>query len=130
MESLFKAIYTKYAADAPLVAALTGGMRLAKVADKTTPPYAVYDMVSNVPEWTFDGTTIERARIQFSIVAADLETLNDCAKKLMACFDMGVLDFPDDDYATVGLIREGCNQIVTEDFYVYTIDYRMMICTI
>lgn len=128
MESLFKAIYAKYAGNAALCMALTGGMRLAKVPDGTNPPYAVFDLISNNPEWTF-SKTVEKAHIQFSIVAANLETLSDCAKKLMACYDMATLTFTASDYKTVGLIRESSNQIVTEDFYMYTVDYRMMICT-
>lgn len=129
MESLFKAIYAKFAGNAALVAALTGGMRLAKVNDRVVPPYATYDLISNSPEWTF-AKTLEKPLIQFSIVAADLATLNDCAKKLIVCFDFATLSFTGSDYTTVGLIRENQNQMVVGDYFQYIIDYRVMICEV
>lgn len=129
MQSLFKAIYNKISGDADLSAALTGGARLAEMPEGAAMPYMVFDLISNAPDFTF-SQTIERARIQFTIVADSLEELSECAEKVRACFDDATLTFHDVDYKTVGLVRENSNQIISEDFYVYTIDYRMLICTL
>ncbi len=126
MDELLKAIYEEFTNDATLVAALTGGMYTIRADPKVTAPYAVFDLVSNTPDWTF-AKVVESARIQFSIFSEALDTLVDCGKKLMSTYDFAALTFTGAGFTTVGLVREN-NAILWDDgFYHYAIDYRMMI---
>ena len=126
MDELLKAIYDEFTNDATLVAALTGGMYATRADPKVTAPYAVFDLISNTPDWTF-AKAVESARIQFSIFATTNAVIMDCGKKLMATYDFATLTFTGAGYTTVGLVRENNLTLYADGYYQYMIDYRMMI---
>lgn len=126
MDELLKAIYDEFSNDGTLTAALTGGMYAIRADPKVSTPYAVFDLISNVPDWTF-AKAVESARIQFSIFATTDTVLLDCAKKLMATYDFATLTFTGAGYTTVGLVRENNVTLYADGYYQYVIDYRMMI---
>jgi hypothetical protein len=72
MKAIFDGIYAKFTATTGGVhnsfyTALGGRMYLSAAPQLTTYPYAVYSLVSGVPDWTLSSDNFEDLIIQFSI---------------------------------------------------------------
>jgi len=68
MKNLMTAIYTKFNATNDLNTAIGGRLYYKRAPDEKEFPYIVYDIVSDVPDWTFTDT-YENVTIQFDIFA-------------------------------------------------------------
>lgn len=66
MKNLMTAIYNKFNATNDLNTAINGRMYYKRAPDKKEFPYIVFDIISDVPEWTFTDN-YENAMIQFDI---------------------------------------------------------------
>ena len=133
VSALKTAIATRYTAYTALTTVLTGGLHWRQAPQDPTYPYARYFIVSNSPEYTFTEVG-ENTLIQFSIFDYDVNNinndaiLNDCAKKLMACFDLCSLTV--DGYTHIQMIRERSGEMPTpegDDVLHYSMDYRVLI---
>lgn len=126
MNALFGAIYTKFAADAALVAAVTDLYNTA-APQNTDMAYLVMLLVTNTHEWTFN-TDMEDTMIQFSIFddSSSPEPIGDIFELLKTCFDDAVLVVG--GYDSVCMVRESSNLLRDpEDAWHYVIDYRLMV---
>ena len=131
VSALKTGIYSEYSANSTLVSALTGGLHWRRAPQDPTYPYAVYFIVANHPEYTFTEVS-ENPLIQFSIFDYDENqpdndtTINDCAKKLMACFDLCALTVS--GYTHVVMMREMDREVPEPDGVLhYSADYRVRV---
>ena len=126
MNALFKAIYDEFAADAPLVAAVTD-LYNTTVPQDTDAPYLVMLLINSNHEWTFN-TDLEDTLIQFSIYSSNSspEQAGDIYELLKTCFDDAVLTIVGWD--SVIMVRETSNLMRTpDDMWHYQVDYRLLI---
>ena len=84
MKELFTGIYSKYNGNEALKAAITG-FYFTEAPQDAAMPYVVYNLVSNVPDWTYTED-MENSLIQFSIFDdhSSSTTINDIYEKLTA----------------------------------------------
>ena len=69
MISILTGIYSRYNSSAALKAALPGKLHFQLAPQSTAMTYATYNVISNRPEYMFDGTQYEIFSIQFDIYA-------------------------------------------------------------
>lgn len=127
MNALFTAIYNKFDGDATLKAALTGGMWNTKVPTSRTDPYAVYNLMSNIPNGTFTED-IEEFVYQFNIFlrgpedgksAADVTAIYE---QLIAVYDDCSLTVT--GYTHVHTTREFSTLLYVDGKWQYNVRYR------
>lgn len=126
MNVLFEAIYDEYAADAALVAAVTGLYNTTAPQD-TDSPYLVMTLLIDDHEYTFN-TDLDDTRIEFGIYSSDSspEEAGDIFELLKTCFDDAVLTIT--GYDSVIMVRENSNLIRTpDDMWHYVVEYRVLI---
>jgi len=86
-------------------------------------PYVVYNLVSNVPDWTFTED-MENSLLQFSIFddSSSSTTINTIYEKLTALFDWCVLTV--EGYSHIYMKREFNILTRENDTWHYAIQYR------
>ena len=125
MTELFAAIITHYSSD-PLKDSLTGGLWNTEAPQDVVFPYGVFQLISDVPEWTF-SENLENILIQFNIFSDKSNPVETCAlfELLKKAFDF--LDLPIDNYETVSLVRENAILTRVESVWQYNVTYRIVI---
>lgn len=133
MKALFTAIKARLdaktgdpAANNAAYIALGGRLYLHMAPQGATAPYAVYMLISNVPDWTFtDGH--ERATIQFSIYSAaqSASEVCDAMDALQALYDDCAL-------AVTGFsplyMQRGLSRLLRdEDTWAYHVEYDVLL---
>jgi len=122
MKELFTGIYSKYNGNEALKAAITG-FYFTEAPQDAAMPYVVYNLVSNVPDWTYTED-MENSLIQFSIFDdhSSSTTINDIYEKLTALFDWCVLTI--EGYSHIYMKREFNILTRGNDIWKYVIQYR------
>ena len=122
MQVLFTGLYNKYLSDAALKAVITG-FYFTEAPQDAAMPYVVYNLVSNVPDWTYTED-MENSLIQFSIFDdhSSSTTINDIYEKLTALFDWCVLTI--EGYSHIYMKREFNILTRENDTWHYAIQYR------
>ena len=122
MQVLFTGLYNKYLSNAALKAAITG-FYFTEAPQDAAMPYVVYNLVSNVPDWTYTED-MENSLIQFSIFDdhSSSTTINDIYEKLTALFDWCVLTV--EGYSHIYMKREFNILTRGNDIWKYVIQYR------
>ncbi len=122
MQVLFTGLYNKYLSNAALKAAITG-FYFTEAPQDAAMPYVVYNLVSNVPDWTYTED-MENSLIQFSIFDdhSSSTTINDIYEKLTALFDWCVLTI--EGYSHIYMKREFNILTRGNDIWKYVIQYR------
>ena len=135
MEVLFNGIYTLYsgvsAKAVTLQTSLTGGLHFYTATQNTNYPYAVYFMVSNVPERTFQER-FENSIIQFNIFSSR-EHSTDAPSEIVGIRD-DLVDLYDECALTItGYTHLSMLRIFDEllypwddEVYQYSIQYRIL----
>ena len=122
MQVLFTGLYNKYLSDAALKAAITG-FYFTEAPQDAVMPYVVYNLVSNVPDWTYTED-MENSLIQFSIFDnnSSSTTINDIYAKLTALFNWCSLSVT--GYSHIYMKREFNILTRGNDIWKYVIQYR------
>ena len=122
MKELFTGIYSKYNGNEALKAAITG-FYFTEAPQDAAMPYVVYNLVSNVPDWTYTED-MENSLIQFSIFDdhSSSTTINDIYEKLTALFDWCVLTI--EGYSHIYMKREFNILTRGNDIWKCVIQYR------
>jgi len=122
MQVLFTGLYNKYLSNAALKAAITG-FYFTEAPQDAVMPYVVYNLVSNVPDWTYTED-MENSLLQFSIFDdhSSSTTINDIYEKLTALFDWCVLTV--EGYSHIYMKREFNILTRGNDIWKYVIQYR------
>jgi hypothetical protein len=71
MKTLFDAIYSKFNTSNTFRAAIGGRFYIGEAPDGAVFPYAVYNLITNIPDHYFDSDTIEEPTVQISIYSED-----------------------------------------------------------
>ena len=124
MIDLFAAIMTRYAA-VPLATSLTGGLWNTQAPQETAFPYGVFQLISDVPDWTF-SENFEDILLQFNLFSDTSDPVQICAlyELLKTAFDF--LELTIANYQTVSMIRESA--ILTRDgYWQYNVTYRIVL---
>jgi len=87
MISILTGIYSRYNSSAALKAALPGKLHFQLAPQSTAMTYATYNVISNRPEYMFDGTQYEIFSIQFDIYAASNALSIAAYEALLAVYD-------------------------------------------
>ena len=122
MKELFTGIYSKYNSNEALKAVITG-FYFTEAPQDAVMPYVVYNLVSNVPDWTYTED-MENSLLQFSIFDdhSSSTTINDIYEKLTALFDWCVLTI--EGYSHIYMKREFNILTRGNDIWKYVIQYR------
>jgi len=122
MKELFTGIYSKYNSNEALKAVITG-FYFTEAPQDAVMPYVVYNLVSNVPDWTYTED-MENSLLQFSIFDdhSSSTTINDIYEKLTALFDWCVLTV--EGYSHIYMKREFNILTRGNDIWKYVIQYR------
>ncbi len=135
MEVLFKAITTLYKGDsAPAVtlrASLTNGLHFYVAPQGTNMPYAVYFLVSTVPERNF-VERFENSLLQFNIFSSRGLSTNSADEivgiydDLISLFDEALLTIT--GYTSLYMLREFSELLYPDDdeIYMYSTTYRIL----
>jgi len=124
MTDLFAAIMTRYG-NVALRNSLTFGLWNTQAPQETPFPYGVFQLISDVPDWTF-SENFENILLQFNLFSDTKDPVQICAlyELLKIAFDF--LDLTIANYETVSMIRE--NAILTRDVYwQYNVTYRIVL---
>jgi len=131
MDDLFAAIITHYSTD-PLEASDLTGLYNTQAPQDAVFPYAVFTLISDVPEWTF-SEDFENVLVQFNIFSNTSSPVEICALYELLKGDVALgtgfdfLDLPVTDYEIVSLIRENAILTRIEGIWQYNVTYRMEI---
>lgn len=124
MTDLFAAIVTRYGAVA-LSSSLTGGLWNTEAPQETECPYGVFQLISDVPDWTFEED-FENILFQFNLFSDTSDPVEICIlfELLKTAFDF--FDLIIDNHEIVSLVRE--NSILTriENIWQYNVTYRIV----
>ena len=122
MKELFTGIYSKYSGNEALKAAITG-FYFTEAPQDAVMPYVVYNLVSNVPDWTYTED-MENSLLQFSIFDdhSSSTTINDIYAKLTALFNWCSLSVT--GYSHIYMKREFNILTRENDTWQYVIQYR------
>ena len=127
MQQLSKAITAQYNNDAPLKAALTGGLWDTEAPQRTAYPYGVFQLISHRDDLTFTDT-LENCIVQFKIyenTSSSSATLDVILQKLLTAFDFATLTI--DDYTFVGMHKENIIKNKIDGVWEYLILFRIML---
>lgn len=92
MIELFNKIYAAYAANAPLLAALSGGLFMGKAKRSAEMPFGVLRYSSYIPRYTAGNVNLPQWRIEFAIYSdANNIEWDDLRTKLLAVFENATL---------------------------------------
>ena len=122
MKELFTGIYTKFSNDGDLSGVVTG-MYFTEAPQDAVMPYVVYNLVSNVGDWTYTES-MENSLIQFSIFDdhSSSVTINDIYEKLKTCYDWEILTVT--GYNFIYMKREFSNLTRMNDIWNYAVQFR------
>jgi len=122
MQVLFTGLYNKYLSNAALKAVITG-FYFTEAPQDAVMPYVVYNLVSNVPDWTYTED-MENSLLQFSIFDdhSSSTTINDIYTKLTALFNWCSLSVT--GYSHIYMKREFNILTRENDIWQYVIQYR------
>jgi hypothetical protein len=128
MQVLMNGIYNKFTGStgAGSIYALLGGRVYPTEAPQEAAfPYSVYNLISDVPEYTFNET-IENAVIQFNIFDDDksVTNINTDFTALTTLYDWSTLTIT--GYTSVYMKRELSFVTREEDVWNYMIQYRLV----
>ncbi|MCK5601958.1 hypothetical protein KAR91_08820 [Candidatus Pacearchaeota archaeon] len=127
MKNLFESIYAHYLTD-PLSSSLTD-LYNTEADDDSVYPYAVFSMISNVADFTFEED-FEDVLIQFNLYSdtSSVEEISDLFELLKGDTSLGEgFDFKDlniTDYGAVSLVRQNATLIKEEKIWGYSIVYE------
>ena len=113
MQVLFESIYRKFTDSTgagSLYAELGGRMHFAEAPQGSAYPYGVYNLISNVPSWTFDAD-MENYLIQFNLFdnsTSGSAKINTTSKALTDLYDWCV-DLNTSGYSNIYMKREFSN---------------------
>ena len=129
MDDLFKAIYSKFTGSTgatSLYVTLTGGLHNTKAPQDTNYPYAIFYLIGDRPDRTFDSL-MENNLIQFTIYDDNSGVSNICDlfKALKVLYDNAVLSLT--DYDSIAVRREFSNLETSFDIWQYVCQYRIII---
>jgi hypothetical protein len=132
MKNLKDAIYAKFIQDNgghnSFYTAIGGRLYYERAKQKATLPYAVYNLISDVPDWTFT-TFFERARIQFNLYSSDnsdgeVEDMYTALKDLFDWCDLTTITGNVHLYMRRELAR--LSRDSEDDVWDYQVDYEIM----
>jgi len=124
MTDLFAAIMIRYAV-VPLSSSLTGLYNTQAPQDAVS-PYGVFQLISDVPEWTF-SENFENCLLQFNIFSDTSDPVQICAlfELLKTAFDF--LELTIANYRTVSMIRENSIPSRPDGTWQYNVTYRIVL---
>ena len=131
MQVLFEGIYSKFTGSTgagSLYALLGGRLHLGEAPQGSAYPYGVYHLISDVPEYVFDTTTvIEHTLIQFNLYDDDKSAtdINAAFTALAALYDHSNITVT--GYSSVIMEREFSNLSRGETLWDYFVQYRLII---
>lgn len=126
MTDLFSGIMTHYSGSA-LKNSLTGGLYNTLAPQDVSFPYAVFQLISDVPDWTFTED-FEEIVIQFNIFSDQSSPVQVCALFELLKADFDFVDLTVVNHETVSVVREG--GILTKDerdVWQYNVTYRIVL---
>lgn len=130
MTPLFTAVYEAYDNDAPLKAALEGGLFLESAPPGTSYPYGIFTLVSREP-LNMLMETWEAVTVQFSVFSDESSAADVCAvfETLDDVYNAGELAIA--GYALVSMLREhdSLEMIRPEGIWRYSARYRIVMRT-
>lgn len=124
MQDLFAAIMTRYSA-VGLSSSLTGLYNTQAPQDAVF-PYGVFQLISDVPEWTF-SENFENCLLQFNLFSNKSSPVQICTlyELLKTAFDFHELAVSNHD--TVSMIRENTILTQIESVWQYNVTYRVVL---
>jgi hypothetical protein len=91
MLPLLNAIYAKFTADAPLVAAFPGGLFRDRAPEETAMPYVVSRVVSSKLDYAYGGPHRTTTEIKFSAYGIGHDATGAAMQLLVSAFDDALL---------------------------------------
>ena len=127
MQALFESIWSKYNNDTTGLKAAINGMYFTEAPQGTAYPYGVYNLISDVPSWTFDAD-MENYLIQFNIFDDDSSStdINTASKALTDLYDW-CTDLNTSGYSNIYMKRELSLLTRESDIWNYSVSYRLEI---
>jgi len=129
MKTLFTGIYNLFApggAKPAFYTSLTGKMYLTEAPQNTAYPYAIYHLIANDYDFTFQDD-LEEFIIQFSIYDDKMSASNitDYFENLKTLYDWASPVVT--GYSTTWMIREFAELLRLDDVWQYVIQYRVLL---
>jgi hypothetical protein len=132
MKNLKNAIYAKFVAldgdgnRNSFYTSVSGQLYYERAKQKATLPYAVYKLITNVPDWTFT-TFFEDARIQFDLYSSSNsdEEVEDMYTNLKALYDWCELVISGNTHLWMRRELARPSKDPTDDNWVYNVDYMI-----
>ena len=123
MQVLFVGIYSKYNGSTALKAAITG-LYLSEAIQTAVYPYGVYNLISDVPSWTFDAG-MEGYVIQFNLYSDNSSStaVNTAFTALTGLFDDSEITVS--GYTHIFMKREISLLTRESDVWNYMVQYRI-----
>lgn len=133
MKNLKTAIYTKFTAlvgeaHNSFYNAVSGKLYYERAPQDATLPYAVYILVSDVPDWNFTNN-FERVRLQFNLYSADSfddEEVEDLYTALKALYDWCSLTIVDNVLVYMRRANARVTRDPSDDNWMYSVDYEIL----
>jgi len=124
MTDLFAAIMVRYGAVA-LSSSLTGLWNTQAPQDAAF-PYGVFQLISDVPDWTFSENT-EDCLLQFNLFSDESSPAGICGlfELLKTAFDFHELEV--NNYETIYMSRESAILTRIEGIWQYNVTYRILL---
>jgi len=133
MKNLKNAIYTKFtaligASHNSFYSAISGKLYYERAPQDATLPYAVYTIVSDVPDWNFTNN-FENVRLQFNLYSADSfddEEVEDMYTALKALYDWCSLSITNSVLVYMRRANARLSRDPEDDNWMYSVDYEVM----
>jgi hypothetical protein len=128
MKPLFQGIYAIFTGNAPMVAALTGGLHNSVAPPDTAYPYGVFFLVDRIPQDTINETMREPI-VQFNIFSdsADTDEISDLADQLEALYDDAELTVTGYTAHFMRIINALMPPSGTERIFQYTLQFQILL---
>lgn len=133
MESLKKAIYTKFTAEVGGVhnafyTVLAGRFYFERAPQNAVLPYAVYHLISDVPDYNFTST-FETVRIQIDLFSSSQSSteVDSFYEKLKLLFDWCSLTVAGNVHLYMKRVLARQSQDPEDDNWTYNVDYEIML---
>ena len=133
MKKLTTALMTKFnetdgGVHNSLYTLVSGKMYKERAPQDAAPPYIVYHIISDVPDWTFD-TDFERVRIQFNLYSDEESSseVEDIYAALRSVYEWKELTV--EDWSHVYMRRElaRLSKDPEDDMWVWAVDYEILV---
>lgn len=129
MRELEEAIYNRYNQGGSFKNATNGILRFGWAEPKEVPPYAVYHLIDNTPDWQFGPQDYENARVQFNLYSdsnssTEVEALYTYLKEM---FDWCTLVVTGYTSIYMKRVSASLTRDTTYNVWDYRVDYEVML---